>query len=203
MQVCAQEFAAIGHAEPGALEQPGYDVRLGEEGRLRLRIWGDLPASWPASLGVGLYESGIRVVRGAARRAGPGGGPDDPWLAEFELEVLDDAADPVLLDYLGLARRSPEDLSPPEVRITSHHRSLTAKYGGAVYLEVAAADRLGFMGGLLARIAQIGLVPEELEIDTLGAPVFDRFFLKGVDGSAPVREARARLCHLMDRLSSP
>ena len=38
--------------------------------------------------------------------------PLAPWLGEFDLEALDDADEPVLLDYLSLARtetaRSPK-----------------------------------------------------------------------------------------------
>ena len=48
-----------------------------------------------------------------------------------------------------------------------------------------------------------GLVPEELHVDTCGEPVLDRFFLKGLDGKPPEREARRALGELLDQLCRP
>jgi hypothetical protein len=198
MLVRAQEFSRPLPVPARDLELPGFEVRHATRHKFALRLWGPLAPAWAASLGVGLYEAGVRVVRGQARRA-PGG----PWLAEFELEALDDSEEPVLIDYLGLASRPVCELSPPPAWLGSHHRSLTAKHGGSLFLEVRARDRLGFLGGLLARIAAFGLVPEELHVDTCGEPVLDRFFLKGLDGKPPDREARRALGELLDQLCRP
>ena len=198
MLVRAQEFSLPSPVPAGDLELPGFEVRHATRHKFALRLWGPLAPAWAASLGVGLYEAGIRVVRGQARRA-PGGA----WLGEFELEALDDSEEPVLIDYLGLTSRPVAELAPPPAWLGSHHRSLTAKHGGSLFLEVRARDRLGFLGGLLARIAALGLVPEELHVDTCGVPVLDRFFLKGLDGKAPDREARAALAGLLAQLSRP
>ena len=197
MLVRAQEFSRPLPVPARDLELPGFEVRHATRHKFALRLWGPLAPAWAASLGVGLYEAGIRVVRGQARRA-PGG----PWLAEFELEALDDSEEPVLIDYLGLASRPVSELSPPPAWLGSHHRSLTAKHGGSLFLEVRASDRIGFLGGLLARIAGVGLAPVELEIDTHGIPVLDRFFLKGLDGQAPGRDERRALALMLDQLSS-
>jgi len=180
------------------LDLPGFEVRHTSQRGFKLQIWGTLPPAWAASLGVGLCEAGVRVVRGFARRI-----EGETWLGEFELEALDDSEEPVLIDYLALARRPLEALAPPSVRLTGVHRSLTAKHGGSLYLEVRARDRLGFLGGFLARIARVGLVPEELVIDTRGIPVLDRFFLKELDGAPPRAEARRALGELLDQLASP
>lgn len=182
----------------GLLDLPGFEIRRSGGRGFTLQIWGPLEDPWAAALGVGLFEAGMRVVRGYGRRL------DGPvWLGEFELEALDDAEGPVGLDYLELAREPVELLAPPLVTLSRFHRSLTSKHGGSLFLEVRARDRLGFLGGLLAPIARLGLVPEEFHIDTLGLPVLDRFFLKQVGGAAPGREARRRLKGLLDQLSSP
>jgi hypothetical protein len=194
----AMDFESTRPLPADALELPGFEVRHDTRHKFALRIWGPLPATWAAGLGVGLYEAGIRVVRGRARRAAAG-----PWFGEFELEALDDSEEPVLIDYLGLTARPLEELAAPGIRLGSHHRSLTAKHGGSLFLEVRARDRIGFLGGLLTRIAELGLVPEELHVDTCGVPVLDRFFLKGSDGKPPDRAARQALGELLDRLSRP
>ncbi len=182
----------------GLLELPGFEIRRAGARDFTLQIWGPLEDPWAAALGVGLFEAGMRVVRGYGRRL------DGPvWLGEFELEALDDSEDPVRIDYLALAREPVELLAPPLVTLSRFHRSLTSKHGGSLFLEVRARDRLGFLGGLLAPIARLGLVPEEFHIDTLGLPVLDRFFLKQQDGAAPGRDARRRLKGLLDQLSSP
>jgi hypothetical protein len=182
----------------GLLELPGFEIRRTRARGFALQIWGPLEETWAAALGVGLFEAGMRVVRGYGRRL-----DGRVWLGEFELEALDDAEDPVGIDYLELAREPVELLAPPLVALARFHRSLTSKHGGSLFLEVRARDRLGFLGGLLAPIARLGLVPEEFHIDTLGLPVLDRFFLKQLDGAAPGREARRRLKGLLAQLSSP
>ena len=200
MHARIREFEGLeGRPErPGAdlFRETGFDVRCGEGRRVHLQLWGPLPPAWCAALGTGLYQSGIRVVRGFARRV-----EGEAWLGHFDLEALDDAQDPVLLDYLSLARTALADLEPPPVRLTRHHRSLTAKHGGSLFLEVRAADRLGFLGGFLTRLARMGLVPEELVIETHGVPILDRFFLKTLDGAQPGVLDRRGLGKLLVQLS--
>jgi hypothetical protein len=195
MRVHTREFPGPGRFGAGLLERTGYDVRHHSRCGFRLTVWGPLPEAWAAALGVGLAEAGIRVVRGLARRV-----EGRAWLAEFELEALDDSDEPVLLDYLALTRAPIDELAPPLISIAGHHSSLTARHGGSLYLEVRARDRLGFLGGLLAPIARLGLAPEELEIDTLGAPVLDRFFLKQRSGGPPSAEQRRALGALLETL---
>jgi len=198
MRVHTREFPIPGRSDAGLLERAGYDVRHQSECSYRLTLWGPLPETWAAALGIGLAEAGIRVVRGSARRV-----DGAAWLGEFELEALDDSDEPVLLDYLALTRAPLDALASPLISLTGHHSSLTAKHGGSLYLEVRARDRLGFLGGLLAPIARLGLVPEELEIDTLGAPVLDRFFLTQRSGVPPSAEQRRALGGLLETLSKP
>lgn len=183
---------------PDLLGESGFDVRCGEGRSVRLQLWGPLPATWAAALGAGLFQAGIRVVRGYARRVDA-----DAWLGEFDLEALDDAEEPVLLDYLSMARADLAGLDPVPVRLTRYHRSLTAKHGGSLFLEVRAADRLGFLGGLLTRVARVGLVPEELALETFGRPVLDRFFLKTLAGEQPDSLCRRDLGRLLVELSRP
>jgi hypothetical protein len=179
------------------LRETGFDVRCGEGRSVHLQMWGPLPLTWAAALGAGLFRAGIRVVRGYARRVDA-----EAWLAEFDLEALDDAEAPVLVDYLSLARVDLAQLDPTPVQLTRYHRSLTSKHGGSLFLEVGAVDRLGFLGGLLTRVAHAGLVPEELIIETHGLPVLDRFFLKTQSGEQPGAFARRDLGKLLVELSS-
>lgn len=199
MQARIREFEPGSSRSAGALLRgSGFDVRSGADRSVRLQMWGPLPATWAAALGTGLFRAGIRVVRGYARRVDP-----EAWLAEFDLEALDDAEAPVRLDYLSLARVELAQLEPTPVQLTRYHRSLTSKHGGSLFLEVRAADRLGFLGGLLTRVAGAGLVPEELVIDTQGLPVLDRFFLKTTAGEQPGAFERRDLAKLLVQLSAP
>jgi len=194
-----REFAsAAPERDRSLLREGGFDIRpLGERG-FALQLWGPLPPFWAASLTGGLAAAGIRVTRGYARRI-----PDRGWLAELELEDLDDSQDPVLLDYLELARRQPVTSSTVEPRLTRSHTSLTGKHGGSLYLEVRGTDQIGFLGALLGRLAELDLVPEELVVDTRGEPVLDRFFLVDGAGGLPDAERRQALSVLLAELASP
>jgi len=185
--------------ERSLLDESGFDVRpVGDRGHA-LQLWGPLPPCWAASLAGGLAAAGVRIARGYARRVAERG-----WLAELEIEDLDDSRDPVLIDYLELARRPPREPSGPAPRITRCHTSLTGKHGGSLYLEVRGSDRLGFLGGLLGRLAALELVPEELVVDTRGEPVLDRFFLVDAShGGLPDVERRQALAGLLAELSRP
>jgi UTP:GlnB (protein PII) uridylyltransferase len=67
------------------------------------------------------------------------------------------------------------------------------QHNGALYLEVRAADQLGFLAALLNHIAFMFLFPEEMSIETVNGTALDRFRLKGIGGTPPSPTARAAL----------
>lgn len=199
MQVRTREFAPdTPRSERGLMHETGADVRpLGGRG-YALQLWGPLPWYWAAGLTGSLYASGIRITRGYGRLV-----DGARWISELELEALDDSDQPVLLDHLEMARRPPAELRTPEPRLTRYHTSLTGKHGGSLYLEVRGSDQLGFLGGLLGRLAALGLAPVELVVDTRGVPVLDRFFLVDERGEVPGPARRRALEILLAQLASP
>ncbi len=195
MDVLTREFSA-GRIppRPSLLDQPGFEVRNEGGQAYSLRLWGQLVPGWARGLALGLYHAGIRVERGFARRV-----EGEAWLVDFEVVALDDAVDPVLLDYLSLAR-SGTPAAIPRTLLSDFSISHTPKHEGALHLEVRAPDRLGFLGGLLARIEATGLLPEEMSVDTRGTPVLDRFFLKAAGRTVPGDDHRRALEAELSRL---
>ena len=199
MLVRTREFESQVPVRAGSLlALPGFEVRHLTPDRLRLQIWGALPETWAAALSSGLYAAGLCIGRAWARRV-----EAESWLGEFELEAPGASDAPLCLDYLEFARRPLDALATPEPRVTRYHRSLTAKHGGSLFLEVRASDQPGFLGGLLSRIGALGVHPEEMIVDTRGVPVLDRFFLKDAYGRVPDPARRHALGTLLDQLARP
>ncbi len=177
--------------------QRSFEIHPLEGGRFHLKLWGKLPRGWADRLCRGLARSGLTVHRGFAKH-----GAGAEWIASFELERCRGGLDPMLVDYLALAVRVPSPSAPPPIALEHYHTEEGPEYGGCLRLEVVGPDQLGFLGGLLERLSFLGLVPEEMEVETGPGGVHDRFLLRTRAGALPgpatvriLREVLAgRLC---------
>jgi hypothetical protein len=176
----------------GGRAQRSYEIHPLEGGRHHLKIWGRLPRSWADHLCRGLARSGIGVVRGVAKCSGEG-----EWTAGFELERTARGADPMLVDHLSLVLRPPSDAVPPPIAI-DHYTLDVREEDGSLELEVIGPDQLGFLGGLLERLAFLSLVPEEMTVETGPGGIRDHFRLRGRDGSAPSAATLRILAEILD-----
>jgi UTP:GlnB (protein PII) uridylyltransferase len=64
---------------------------------------------------------------------------------------------------------------------------------GSLYLEVSGPDRIGLLSSLLNTFSLYALFPAEMLVETQKKRVFDRFWLKGLGGTAPSAEATAAI----------
>ncbi|MDJ0786227.1 MAG: hypothetical protein QNK05_05430 [Myxococcota bacterium] len=169
-----------------------FEVQTGEDGRVHLRIWGNLPRGWAGDLTSGIADAGLSVERGFARR-----GAGSAWIAAFVLSRTESSADPLLLDYLALAASGRHRRSQPPDLDVSRHRILPGP-DGCAQLEVSAPDRPGFLAGLLERLSFLRLEPAELEIRTEGGRVADRLLIRARDGGPPSAAVLRILSEAMD-----
>jgi hypothetical protein len=176
----------------GRPAQRGYEIHPFEGGRHHLEIWGRLPRNWADRLCRGLARSGIAIVRGFARRDAEAG-----WIASFDLERSPRAGDPILVDYLALVLRAPAE-APPASLVIDHYTLDIRPDDGSIELEVRGPDQLGFLGGLLERLAFLSLVPEELTVETEPAGSRDRLRLRARDGAAPSPATLRILAEILD-----
>lgn len=155
-------------------------------GSYELKIRGQFPPRWLANLTSALAARGISVQRGSASKISP-----SLWEAMFEISPAGAGGLPTDLDYLALARATKAvDLSAVSIRLDS----FTLEHqGDALFVEVKAADSVGFLVTLLKNFAFFSLFPAEVQIDTPGGRVHDRFWLKGVGGIAPSESSRQGL----------
>lgn len=69
----------------------------------------------------------------------------------------------------------------------------SARCEGSLYLEASGPDRLGVLSSLLNTFSLFSLFPAEMLVETKNKRIFDRFWLKGMGGSSPSREAVSAL----------
>jgi hypothetical protein len=178
---------------PPSRRLPRFDLRPLVGGLHSLRFWGALPATWAAHLSLGLARDGVGIARGEARRR------DGRWEGELHLRATPGGPPPEGLDYVRmLSRRGPAPalvaIEPVEHRV----RPLL----GTLALEVSGRDCLGFLGGLLARLAVLSLFPEEMRLETYEGRAVDHFRLKALGSRTPSLDAARALDRLLHDLGS-
>jgi hypothetical protein len=166
------------------LEQRSYEIHRLPGGLFRLVLAGRLPRRWADPLCRGLARERLSIRRGFARLA------PDGWHAELELARAAGSTDPLLVDYLALALRAPGDVALPSLALDRYR--LARRGDGGLDLEVEGPDQLGFLGGLLERLAFLALVPEAMWLETGPAGLRDRFLLRRAAGGSPT-EATLRI----------
>jgi hypothetical protein len=176
-----------------ASDLPGFAVTHHTRTHWSVRVWGTLGPFWADAFALGLSSVRISILRGFARQDGAG-----RWIADFVLAPDPGAPDPASLDFLALAFGAPSSDDGSAIELTQYALDGSPDVGPALYLEVRARDRIGFLGSLLRALARLGLSPREMLITTRDGEAFDRFFLKTVSGALPSEDVRRALEDRLD-----
>ncbi|RQW81701.1 MAG: hypothetical protein EHM79_19450 [Geobacter sp.] len=179
----------------GTKGKSGFDILPGASGNFIVRIWGRFSPEWIGCLSSGLSRHKISIVKGTAKKA------LSYWEAEFEIEKTRLADDPRKLDFLALAKDESNTTQENSISITKYTLEPPEKHGGALYLELKAADQLGFLGQVLNNLAFLTLFPEEISIDTVQGNIFDKFWIRGLGGNPPSATAQAALRRKLEEWS--
>jgi len=170
----------------------GFEIFPTTAGIFTLKIWGRFPPEWIGCLSSGLSRHKISIIKGKAKKSLA------YWETEFEIENTRLSTDPRKLDFLALAKEESTTTQEISLSITCYTLEPPEKHHGALYLEVKAADQLGFLGQILNSLAFLTLFPEEISIDTVQENIFDKFWIRGLGGSPPSAAAQTALKRKLD-----
>jgi hypothetical protein len=177
----------------GVLEER-VEVAPAGGGTYRVQLEGSFPTGWAGALSLGLARAHIGIVSAVARRTGP-----RRWTVAMVVRPQSERAHPDRVDYLALAHRRHALGTAARIDLTSFEVVSDEKIG-ALLLEVAGPDRIGFLGSLLDRLAGLALFPEDMTIETQDDMALDRFALKAPGGHAPSAEAHQALVMMLEDL---
>ena len=157
--------------------------------RYQLAMEGRFDPGWICGLSHGLAQCRINITRvEAARSSGR------HWQSRLDLDFSAATLSPDTVDYLALSKSTAtvQALAEPVV-LDDYQLERSTRCEGCLYLEANGPDRLGVLSSLLNTFSLFSLFPAELLVETKNRRIFDRFWLKGMGGSAPSREAVAAL----------
>jgi len=175
-------------------------AKLGDP-MVRIRLGGLLRTRWMSALCNRLAESRISIEHTHARLA-----HDESWIAELHIFPMEGAADPLKLPYIELmetddaissAAAGPD--TGPAFRLDSYRLIESRDYGGTLMLTLEAADTLGLLGALFASLAELGLFPVEVHIETRDSRAYDCLWLGALGGAPPPASAKEALDQLLTR----
>lgn len=155
-----------------------------DSGLHAVRISGRLPPGWIGAFSLACSPLGIDIRQGFARRPGP-----SRWTSEFL--VASAAGSPAVerMDFLALARQESAAAPLESIGIDRYVIRRPHLASSELELEVEGRDQIGFLGSLLKRLALLALFPHEVEIETRGDIVSDRFLVSSLGGRRPSQEA--------------
>jgi hypothetical protein len=157
----------------------------------RIRLGGLLHSAWMVGVCSGLAEHELSIERAHARLS-----HDGSWIAELHVHALPDAQEVLGLQLLEFAQA--EAPGRDTALCLRDYELITASdHGGTLRLTLRAEDSVGLLGGLLAALAKLSLLPVEMHIDTRGAEAHDRLWLAKADGRPPSGGDRAALDRLL------
>jgi len=165
----------------------GFEILPTASGNFIVKIWGRFSPEWIGCLSSGLSRHKISIIKGKAKKSLA------YWETEFEIERTRLADDPRKLDFLALAKEENNATRENSLSLNRYTLEPPEKHGGALYLEIKAADQLGFLGQILNNLAFLSLFPEEISIDTVQGNIFDKFWIRGLGGNPPSAAAQAAL----------
>jgi hypothetical protein len=122
------------------------------------------------------------------------------WTAFFDVQPLTGAPPLESIDYPALALARPPEASAASACIRLERYVLGPVVAGALQLGIRGRDCVGFLGGLLDRVATLSLFPEELHVETYADVAQDRFRILGPNGGPPSEDARQSLDRLLASL---
>lgn len=166
-------------------------VTLAQHGiqRYQLGLHGRLEPGWAGRLSNGLAQRKVNIMRvEAARHAGW------QWHSTIDLDFYSAAVRPDTIDFIALSQAPAASSSAAEQLIIDDYLlERSTRCEGSLYLEVSGPDRIGLLSSLLNTFSLYSLFPAEMLVETQQKRVFDRFWLKGLGGSAPSEEASAAI----------
>jgi hypothetical protein len=151
-------------------------------GAFSLRLEGMFPDGWCGRLSLGLSQARLGIVRGFARRVDGGA-----WVSELHVVAQDGLSDPRAVDALALAMAEAAPGPPAPITLDSYYIDASPESGPYVFLEVRGPDRIGFLGSLLERVARVGLLPEQMSVETWAGQARDTFYLRPARAGARLR----------------
>jgi hypothetical protein len=154
------------------------------ESAFRVRLGGPFQGAWLATLSNRLADRHISIDHTHARLQS-----DEIWIAEFHLLALPGAPDLLIVDYIALAEAASSAQSTA-FELDSYRLIESRDYGGTLMLTLEAADTLGLLGSLLGALAELGLHPLELHIETRDGRAYDSLWLGAAGGVPPARTTR-------------
>ncbi len=151
----------------------------------QLSMEGRFDPGWVCGLSHGLAERRISIMRVEAARA-----IGRNWQSQLDLDFSTALQAPDAIDYLALSRShaTVQALAEPVI-LDDYQLEPSTRYTGSLYVEASGPDRLGVLSSLLNTFTLFSLFPAEMLVETKNRRIFDRFWLKGMGGSAPSREA--------------
>jgi hypothetical protein len=153
-----------------------------------LSLEGRLTPGWAGNLAAGLAERSISIERGEARASRLG-----CWSARFEVRPLAGAPTLAALDLVALARTDAGRGFATPLRLHAYELDASDAHGGSLRLAVSAPDCVGFLAGLLRRLAYFALFPVALRLETQQGGISDELWLRGAGQRVPSANARAAL----------
>lgn len=157
----------------------GFELSAVKSGKCILKVWGRLPPGWMGNLSSGLSRNHINIISAKAKKE------NLSWTAEFEIMPDRFAAELDKIDFLALATDGIDSDASVSFTLDELVFGEPERNNGALYIEIKAPDQLGFLGAVLNRLSFYSLFPEAMIIETTNGRIFDRFWIKGIGGSAP------------------
>lgn len=156
------------------------------ESNYRIRLGGTFGSAWLANLCRGLASQRISIQRAHAMQA-----PNRSWGAELHVCALSGAPHPEKLPLLQLVAAEIQELA--RLELDRYELTASTAHGGTLHLVIEAADSLGLLGSLLAKLAQLSLFPIEMHIETREGRAEDSLWLFTTQAARPAQELEAAL----------
>lgn len=165
--------------------------------RYQLTMEGRFDPGWICGLSHGLAQRKVNITRVEAAR-----GIGRNWQSCLDLDFGAAVLAHDAIDYLALSKSNAtvQALAEP-IALDDYQLERSTRCEGSLYLEANGPDRLGVLSALLNTFSLFSLFPAEMLAETKNKRIFDRFWLKGMGGSAPSREAVAALRERMQEFT--
>jgi len=170
----------------------GFEITKKPSGHFNLKVWGRFPPNWIANLSTGLANNRISINSGTAKKV------KTLWQADFEISATSATINLNRIDFLDFAKNGADTDSPDTISLTEFSLGDPNENDGALYLELKAADQIGFLSSLLSRMAFYALFPDAMIIETIDGRIYDRLWIKGVGGNIPSDTAIGTLKHKLE-----
>jgi len=151
---------------------------------------------WVAQLFAALSKLHVSIISGEATQVKGG-----EWKSKFLLNFTGSTADPLHLDYSGLAEQTPsgERLAPPKLT----HFEVLRRPDQLIEVRLEGPDQIGFLASILARVSGLALFPSTLEIDSIAGRIKDCLVLRGIADRGPSEAALQSLDRMLRSFITP